>query len=125
MAVAYNNLPKSTAASSSDQTVQIFDQYYQAPIGLNHSELVAMTGFFEKRGFDPVAAEATALIILQQAKKDGFNPMQVIDTLIGLTDVEISALVSEILNFNRFKTSSLGTAQYYAPAEEITRNILA
>ena len=125
MAVTYNNVPKSTSASSSDQTVQVFDQYYQTPVALNNNELVTMTGFFEKRGFDAVAAEATALVILQQAKKDGFNAMQVMDTLSGLTPVEISSLVAEILNYNRFKTSSLGTAQHYAPSEEITRNILA
>jgi hypothetical protein len=125
MSTIYNNVPNQKAASNSDQTIQAFDQYYQTPIELNNNELVAMTGFFEKRGFEINAAESTALVILQQAKKDGFNAMQVMDTLSGLTPVEISSLVAEILNYNRFKTSSLGTAQYYAPSEEVTRNILA
>jgi hypothetical protein len=125
MSTTYNNVPNQKAASNSDQTIQAFDQYYQTPIELNNNELVAMTGFFEKRGFEINAAESTALVILQQAKKDGFNAMQVMDTLSGLTPIEISSLVAEILNYNRFKTSSLGTAQHYAPSEEITRNILA
>jgi len=127
MAVTYNNVPKAPAssASSSDQTVQAFDQYYQTPIALNNNDLVAMTGFFEKRGFGVDSAESTALVILQQAKKDGFSAMQVMDTLSGLNPVEISALVAEILNYNRFKTSSLGTSQNYAPSSEVTRNIIA
>jgi len=125
MASTYNNIPKDKSASSSDLTLQVFDQYYQAPVAINNNELVMMTGFFEKRGFDVVAAESTALVILQQAKKDGFNAMQVMDTMSGLSPVEISSLVAEILNYNRFKTSSLGTSQHYAPAEEVVRNILA
>ena len=125
MASKYNNVPSQKAASSSDQTLQVFDQYYQTPVELNNNDLVAMTGFFEKRGFELDAAESTALVILQQAKKDGFSAMQVMDTLSGLSPVEISALVAEILNYNRFKTSSLGTSQHYAPSEEVTRNILA
>jgi len=125
MAVNYNNIPKEKTSSASNQTVQTFDQYYTTPIYLNNNELTMMTGFFEKRGFDLNSAEATALVILQQAKKDGFSAMQVMDTLTGLTPVEISKLVAEILNYNRFKTSSLGTSQNYAPSEEIVRNIIA
>lgn len=125
MADIYNNIPKEPSSSNSDFTVQVFDQYYQAPVALNNSELTMMTGFFESRGFDKVAAESTALVILQQAKKDGFNAMQVMDTLKGISPVEISSLVAEILNYNRFKTSSLGTSQNIAPADDIVRNILA
>ena len=125
MAEIYNNVPKDASSSNSDSTIQVFDQYYQTPTALNNSELTIMTGFFEKRGFDKIAAESTALVILQQAKKDGFSAMQVMDTLRGVSTVEITALVAEILNFNRFKTSSLGTAQNSAPATDVVRNILA
>lgn len=123
MAAIYNNVPKDKSSSSSDQTVQVFNQYYQTPVSLNNNDLIAMTGFFEKRGFGTDAAESTALVILQQAKKDGFSAMQVMDTLAGLSPVEISALVAEILNYNRFKTSALGTSQHYAPSEEVLRNV--
>ena len=126
MAELYNNIPKeTTSASNSDFTVQVFDQYFQTPTALNNSELTMMTGFFESRGFDKVAAESTALVILQQAKRDGFNAMQVMDTLKEVSPIEISTLVAEILNFNRFKTSSLGTALNAAPLNDVTRNILA
>jgi hypothetical protein len=50
--------------------------------------------------------------------------MQIMDTLTGLSNVEISGLVAEILNYNRFKTSSLGVSQLYAPADDVVRNIL-
>lgn len=120
----YNNIPQERTESNSDLTVKVFDQYYQAPIDLNNNELVAMVGFFESRGFSSDSAESTAIIILKQAKKDNYNSMQILNTLGGLSNVEISGLVAEILNYNRFKTSSLGISQLYSPADSVVRNIL-
>ena len=122
--MSFNNIPQTRNESNSDLTVKVFDQYYQAPIDLNNNELIAMTGFFESRGFSKDSAESTALTILKQAKKDNYNSMQIMDTLTGLSNVEISGLVAEILNYNRFKTSSLGISQLYSPADDVVRNIL-
>ena len=51
--------------------------------------------------------------------------MQILDTLKGFDNVEISALVSEILNYNRFKTSFLGYTQSFVINDEVLRNIQA
>jgi hypothetical protein len=61
---------------------------------------------------------------MMQAKKDGYNPLKILDTLKGLNDLELSALVSEILNYNRFKTSSLGTARPFFANDIVSRNII-
>lgn len=118
----YSNLPP--VKPSTDATVQAFDSYYSQPLELNASTLSAMTGFFESRGFDKTAAQSTAIILMKQAKKDGYNPMQVLDTLRGLESVEISALVAEIINYNRYKSSFLGYALEFTPNEAVSRNIL-
>jgi len=120
-----SNLPKPKSTSNSDATLKVFNQYFDLPIELNNTELVAMTGFFAARGFDEVAAESTAITILTQAKKDNFSGMQVMDTLSGLDTVSISNLVAEILNFNRFKTSIIGVTQLSTPSAEVIRNIVA
>lgn len=122
---SYSNLPSNQPNQSSDQTVEIFNNYYKQPISLNVNELTAMTGFFQKRGFEPIAAESAATTILVQAARDGYNAMQVMDTLGGLTSVEISGLVAEILNYNRVKSSLLGSVQNIQPIIDITRNIVA
>lgn len=121
--MALSNIPKVKTSSSSDLTVAVFDQYFKNPIELNNSELVAMTGFFESRGFQPVAAESTALTILTQAKKDRYSAMQIMDTLRGLGDTEISDLVAQILNYNRYKSSVIGVTQLSTPSSEVLRNI--
>lgn len=119
----YSNLPQSNVEK--DSTIQFFDAYYNKPLELNASVYAAMTGFFTSRDFDKTAAESIALIIMKQAKIDGYNPMQILDTLKGLDSVEISALVSEILNYNRFKTSFLGYSRGLTTNPEVKRNILA
>jgi hypothetical protein len=123
MSTLYSNLP--ATKSTADATVQAFDNYYAQPLELNASTLVAMTGFFTSRGFNNVSAESVAVIIMKQAKKDGYNPMQILDTLKGIDNVEISALVSEILNYNRVKTSFLGYAREFTPHFEVKRTIIA
>ena len=84
-----------------------------------------MKGFFESRKFDKVAAETIAVAIIRQAKMDGYNPLQVLDTLKGIDSLTLNSVVSDILNFNRYKTSMLGHSLNNDPFEPIARNILA
>lgn len=123
MADLYSNLPAN--ANVSNAMVKAFDAYTNKPLELETSTLSAMKGFFASRGFEDAAAESISVVIIKQAKQDGYNPMAILDTLKGLGNVEISALVSEILNFNRFKSSFLGYARKFNTASEIDRNIAA
>jgi hypothetical protein len=121
----YSNIPVQKTPSSSNQTVTAFDTYFSQPLELSVDVLSAIEGFFAGSGFDEVSSKELAVIIMKQAKKDGYNPMQILDTLKGLDTIEISALVAEILNNNRFKTSFLGYALAFVANEEVKRNILA
>lgn len=106
-----------------NEVVQVQDSLYTRPFELEVSTLNSMKGFFESKSFDSNAAESISVIIMKQARIDGYNPMQILDTLRGLDEVEISALVSEILNYNRIKTSFLGYARQFNPNGEVLRNI--
>jgi hypothetical protein len=64
-------------------------------------------------------------VIIKQAILDSINPFKLIETLKGLTNVEISDVITEVLNYNRYKTSSLGTASPFTPSQEVARNIIA
>jgi hypothetical protein len=123
MANYYNNIPQQNISDSAAATLKVFDQFGQPTITLEAGAVDACTGFFESRGFDRSSSETIAYIILKQAKIDGYSPFQILDTLNGLDKIQISALVTEILNYNRFKTSSLGMAQTFIPVQEIQRNI--
>lgn len=123
----YNNLPPSaqTVVDSSLETLKVFDTYSNAPLNIDSATYDAMTAFFSTRGFGEESARSTAYVIIKQAILDNYNPFELIGTLKGLNDVELSNLITEILNYNRYKTSSLGTASPFTPADEVARNIIA
>lgn len=117
----YNNIPPTT--NNTNATVKAFDAYYSAPLELDANTYTAMKSFFTSRGFESVAADNIAVLIIKQAKIDGFNPMKILDTMRNLDSVEISGLVNEIINYNRFKTSFLGYALAFTSNQTVTRNI--
>jgi hypothetical protein len=122
----YNNLPQaSQTADSSAATLKVFDTYSVAPLNVNASTYDAMTGFFTQRGFGEDSAKSMSYIIIKQAILDNINPFKLIENLKGLSNVQISDLITEVLNYNRYKTSSLGTASPFTPAQEVARNIVA
>jgi hypothetical protein len=119
----YSNLPPRPKPARSD-TTRAFENYYSDPVELSSTTLAAMKGYFTNKGFGEVAAENITTIIMTQAHSDGYSPMQILDTLKGLNNLDLSAFVSELLNYNRFKTSSLGYAKEFKPNTEIQRSII-
>jgi hypothetical protein len=104
-----SNLPQNLInADSADKVRKFFDTYFISPITFPSAEIDAVIGFFSKRGFDELASNSTAIILLQQAKIDNVNVFTLLDTLGGLQDIQLSAVVAEVLNYNRQKISTLG-----------------
>lgn len=104
-----SSLPANTPAKGSDKDVtQFFDRYFTKALNYPTNEVDAVVGFFENRGFEKNAAIAVSTVLLQQAKIDNIKTFKLLDTLKGLTEIQLSSIVAEILNFNRAKTSTLG-----------------
>lgn len=119
----YTNLPLSSQASSSDTTVQVFDQYYNLPVQLNSAVLTAAIGVFESKGFDSYAAEMIAIAICTQAKRDNLNTMELLDNFAAIDKIEINDIISSIVNYNRYKSSLLGVRIANSPNNDVIRNI--
>ena len=81
-------------------------------------------GFFENKGFEKLAARSTATVILQQAKVDNVNVFEIIDTLKGLTKIQLSEIVATILNYDRNKVSTLGFRSTSVSEKLERRNIV-
>ena len=122
----YNNIPQpQPTPNSASATLQVFDTYGVAPLNTDATTYDAMVGFFTSRGFGHDSSESMSYVIIKQAILDNINPFTLIETLKGLDNVEISNIITEVLNYNRFKSSSLGVASPFSPTEEISRNIVA
>lgn len=119
----YGNLPPSPIGNNS--TVGAMDNFYSKPVSIDPTTYSMITGFFQSRGFGVAASETTAVTLIKQAQIDGYNPINVLDSLNGLNDVVLDNIIAEILNYNRFKTSFLGNATNFSAFEPVARTILA
>lgn len=102
------NLPPVSNTESAEEVRAFFDKYFQHQITFPSNQIDGVLGFFLKRGFQEQAAKSTAIVLLNQARLDGVNVFQLVDTLSGLTDVQLSRVVTEVMNAYREKTSALG-----------------
>lgn len=117
------NLPPSSQTDSSDEVKSFFDKYFTHQITFPSNQIDAVLGFFLKNGFDEQAAKSTSIVLLNQARIDNVNPMQLIDTLKTLNGAQLSRVVTEILNLYREKTSSLGFKNLSTEPTYESRNI--
>ena len=103
------NLPRVTVSNdSADQVKSFFDRYFQHQVTFPSNQIDAVLGYFLKRGFQEEAAKSTSIVLLNQARIDNIPVFQLVDTLKGLTDTQLSQVVTEVLNIYREKSSALG-----------------
>jgi len=118
------NLPKKVKTDSADQTKQFFNQYFSAPLSFSANEVDAVLGFFESRDFEKSAAQSISTVLMQQAKIDGVKVFELLDTLKGLNSIQLSNVVTEIMNYNREKISTIGYKIDEVADRTEARNIL-
>ena len=110
--------------TSVDQTVRLaYNNYFNAPMSFPSEVIDAVVGFFESNGFDTMASNSVAIVLLQESKRSGTDVFEIIDTLRTLNDVQISAVVAQILNLNRQSTSVLGYKQVTEQTAFELRNV--
>lgn len=102
------NLPRNNVQNTDQPVRDFFDRYFQRRIEYSASEVDAVLGFFNKRGFDEASSSSIATVILQQAIVDQVDTFKILDTLKKLDETQLSAFVAEILNLSRVKSSALG-----------------
>jgi len=104
-----NNSSLPTPVMTNDKGVtNFFNKYFTEKLSFASNEVDAVIGFFEKRGFEKAAAISTGTILLQQAKLDDIKVFVLLDTLKGFDEAKLSAVVAEVLNYNRLNSSVLG-----------------
>ena len=120
-----NTSSTSSSSLTSDQKVnKVFDQYFTSSQNFPSNEVDAVVGFFENRGFEKVAAVSTATTLLSQARLDNVKVFELLDTLKGLESVQLSAVVAQVINYNRPSTSTIGIRRDNQKNLTENRNIL-
>jgi len=103
-----SSLPTTSTKSSDQKVTSFFNNYFNQTLSYPSNEVDAVIGFFQKRGFEKTSAISTATVLLNQAKLDNVKIFELLDTLKGLDNIQLSAVVTEVLNYNRLRTSTLG-----------------
>ena len=102
------NLPTTTTNSHGSEVKLILDKTFQTQVSFPSNEIDVVLGFFIKNGFDESSAQNITIVLLNQAKLDNVNIFTILDTLKTLNTVQLSQVVTQILNSYREKTSTLG-----------------
>ena len=124
MAEFYTNLPPKEKDNLDKTIEKLTTTNYEDNYQFNGAEYDAAVGFFVKRGFERVAAESTAYVILSQAKIDSVSPQSILDQLTYANPGVLSELITIVLNANRYKSSRLGVRKSLTTKETVSRNIL-
>lgn len=120
-----SGLPIRNVSKRSDEDIRLFfDRYYTKPINFSDNDLNSIVGFFESKGFDKSSAVAVGITLLNQAKIDGIKIHKLLDTLNGYQDLQLSAVVAEVLNYNRKRTSAVGFKRTVVQNKLEKRNII-
>ena len=116
------NLPAKT--SSEAEIKQFFDKFYVNSVTYPAGEIDAVVGFFQRRDFDITSARTIAIVLLNQARIDNVNVFVLLETLKSIPTMQVSTIVSQILNAYREKTSLIGYRVNVPNNSYETRNIL-
>ena len=124
MTEIYSNLPPKEKDQLEKTIEKLTTTDYETGYQFAAGDYDAAIGFFVKRGFARASAESTAYVILARAKIDNVNPQEVLDKLGHATEIQLSEIITIILNANRYKSSRLGVRQTLTTTETVSRNIL-
>lgn len=118
------NLPSPEVETDSATEVRtFFNRYFTTPLTFPASQVDAVVGFFLKRGFTEQSAKSTGIVLMSQAKLEGVNVFQLLDTLKNLNNVQLNNVVTEVLNSSREKISTLGFKVVTVDETAESRNI--
>lgn len=121
--MANTNLPVPSVQDSADATKLFFNNYGKPVLEFSSDEVASAIAFFQSRDFSQEAAVSTAAALLTQSRVEEVSVFKIIDTLGKADDLQLSAIVAEILNNNRKSISTLGYRITNITKDEAIRNI--
>jgi S-adenosylmethionine:diacylglycerol 3-amino-3-carboxypropyl transferase len=110
--------------TESKEIRQFFNSYYTEEISFPSNLIDAVIGFFTNRGFEEQVARSTSIVFLNQARLDNVNVFELLDKLNILSDVQLTKIITQILNAYRIQTSVLGYKSTKKDESFESRNIL-
>lgn len=103
-----------------------FDNYYTSVKSVDPAQFDIVLGFLKGRGFDETVQRNLAISILEIAKEQNINPLDLIEQLDQVKEaIQLNTLLCLILNTARNRTSVIGFEKPKVLNNTIKRTILA
>ena len=110
--------------SQLDNTVRLFDQFYNFDLVIDASQYDIVYSFYYKITQDTAIANNFTGILFRIANITGQNPLSLLDQLRKTDALNASAILIYYLNSLKSKTTMYGIANLPIPNELVQRNVV-
>ena len=108
-----------------DQTVQIFDQFYEYSVSVPSQEYDAVYSYLRSQFGTTDEAANFAVTVFRISEESRIPVMDLLQQLQGLSAIELTLTLSYYLNNLRSSSTLLGLNQSVVPNYYVARNIRA
>jgi hypothetical protein len=107
-----------------DQTVKIFDEFYEFAVDVDANEYDAVSSFFESVFTSKTAALNFTTVLFRIADQTQTPVLTLLDEIQGQDEIELNQTLAYYLNGLRSPTTLLGITEPVVPNYWTARNVL-
>lgn len=111
--------------SSTDQTVRIFDDFYNTKLVVNGSDFDVVFSYFKSTSDNTQIAANFTTFLFRIAQESGINVLELLSIIQGQSDkLSANKIICYYLNSFNSKFSLYGVAEIPKPNEAVQRNVV-
>jgi hypothetical protein len=110
--------------TSIDQTVRIFDQFYQYEAAIPVEEYDIVHSYFASQFTSEIAAANFTVTFFRIVNQTGINAMTLLEQFQGKSGMDLTLTMAYYLNTNSSPTTMLGLNAHATPNWYVARNIV-
>ena len=111
--------------STIDQTIKIFDSFYQTTLVVNPDEYDIVHGYFITVCATKSIADNFTALIFRISQETGVSALVFLDQIKGAgSKLEMNKIICYFLNSFKSKTSLYGVGQTPSPNQPVQRNVV-
>jgi hypothetical protein len=107
-----------------DQTIRVFDSFYNFELVANASEYDIVYGYFYEINKDATIAGNFTVFLFRIAQVTGVPVLDLLSALEGKTKLEMNQVIAYYLNSFKTRSALYGISSVLRPNESVQRNIV-
>jgi hypothetical protein len=107
-----------------NNTSEFFNNFFDQEIIIGPAQDQTISAYFERRTGNKKSAEILAGALILSSSTRGIDPLEVLEKIKSLDDIDVDAYVAFIYNLARVNTSLVGVVNRPPVSKYIVRTIL-